>query len=281
MKNSSVVNIKSILGLLLITTSSVSFCQQAAIVKYLTELPKNLKLDNNRPQTYNVSIHWINRDLDGNLINNNIVKAKYARGFENGFVRWEDVRLTNIRDTAQYENQLTELNGLTYKIIGDNFTKKEFYDSFPKEGMDIDIIRWLVQDAVGIEVYGWMYFDSLKFNQVFYPNFFKNQRIKMENYVNFTSQGLSLCWTSISKMNNEMCAIIHYQSMHNPIDANTDVMKLHGRSTYWGDIWISLTNKHIEYATMNEDVIFKMILTANKYEQKLDLQREVVFEKTN
>jgi len=281
MKNSSFLNIKSVLGLFLITISGISFCQQVAIDKYLSELPKNLKLDNSSPQNYNVSIHWINRDIDGNLINNSIVTAKYSRGFEDGSVEWDDVRLTDIRDTTKNEKQLTELNGLTYKIIGDNFTKQEFYNNFPKEGMDIDIIRWFVQDAVAIEVYGWMYFDNLKVNQVFQPDFFKNQRIEFDNYVNFTSQGLSLCWTGISKMNSELCAIIHYQSMYNPIDADTDAMKLHGRSTYWGDIWVSLTDKQIEYATMNEDVVFKMFLPVNKTEQRLNLQREIVFEKPN
>jgi hypothetical protein len=255
----------------------VSFCQQTTVDKYLNELPKNLVLDNSTTQTYNVTLHWNNRDIDGASINDNIVTAKYTRGFEDGSVTWNDVKLTNIKDGNAHAVQLIKLDGLRYNTRGNNFTKQEFYNNFPQE--HVDLIRWFVQDAAALEVYGWMYFDSLKLNQVFRPDFFKNQRIEIENYVNFTSQGLSLCWTGISKMNNEVCAIIHYQSMYNPIDANTDAMKLHGRSTYWGDIWISLTDKHIEYATMNEDVVFKMFLPVNKIEQRLDLQREIIFDK--
>jgi len=56
-------------------------------------------------------------------------------------------------------------------------------------------------------------------------------------------------------------------------------MKLNGRSCFWGDVWISLKDKQIEYATMGEDLVFKMHLKANNYEQRINLQREVKFEK--
>jgi hypothetical protein len=57
-------------------------------------------------------------------------------------------------------------------------------------------------------------------------------------------------------------------------------MQLKGRSTYWGDIWISLSDKQIEYASGNEDVVVKMTTDKNA-EQRIHLQREVVFEKIN
>jgi len=57
-------------------------------------------------------------------------------------------------------------------------------------------------------------------------------------------------------------------------------MQLQGRSTYWGDIWISLSDKQIEYAIGNEDVIVKMT-TPNNGEQRINLQREIVFDKIN
>jgi hypothetical protein len=126
-----------------------------------------------------------------------------------------------------------------------------------------------------------MYFDSLKMNIPFYPDFFRNQKTRLDEYVNFNTRGLNITWTGISKMNNEICALIHYQGLYNPIDADSDVMKLNGRSCFWGDIWISLNDKQIEYATMNEDLIFKMRLKANNYEQRINLQRELKYEKIN
>lgn len=282
MKTTRIINKKAVLGLLLISITILSNCQQQIIEnttnEYPTELPKNLVLDNSIPQIYKFNLHWINRDLDGNMINNSTVIAEYTRGLEDNSVKWDNVINTYLIDSIKYEKQLTELNGLTYKIIGDNFTKQDFYKDFPKG--NIDLIRWFVQDAVGLEAFAWMYFDSLKLNQILYPEFFRKQKAIFENYGSFTNQDLSLCWTGISKRNNEKCAVIHYQAMYNPFDTNTDAMQLQGRSTYWGDIWISLSDKQIEYAIGNEDVVLKM--KTEKYgEQRIDLQREVIFEKIN
>jgi hypothetical protein len=280
MRNSRIVNL-SIIGLLFVIFFIISACQNVTEVTgddYLTELPKNLDLDNSIPQNYKFALRWINRDIEGNLINNSIVTAKYTRALEDGSVRWDKVLQIDIIDSVKYEKQLTQLDGLTYKIIGDNFTKQEFYDNFPKN--NIELIRWFVQDGVTIEIFAWMYFDSLRLNQTFYPEFFRNQRINIENFVNVTNQELSLTWTGVSKINNERCAVIHYQAMYNSIDANTEAMQLHGRSTYWGDIWVSLSDKQIEYAVGNEDVIFKM-KTAAYGEQRINLQREVTFRKIN
>ena len=60
---------------------------------------------------------------------------------------------------------------------------------------------------------------------------------------------------------------------------NTPNMKFKGRSLYWGELWISLEDKQVEYATMVEDVIFELNLTGNPQKQLLDLQRDVTFTK--
>lgn len=282
MNSSSIMNKTALLSLLFVTIATFSNCRQQVIEnatnEYPSELPKNLVLDNSIPQIYKFNLHWINRDLDGNMINNSTVTAEYTRGLEDNSVKWDKVINTFLIDSIRYEKQLTDLNGLTYKIIGDNFTKQEFFNNFPQE--NIELIRWFVQDAVGLEAFAWMYFDSLKLNQVFYPAFFRKQKANFENYGSFTNQDLSLCWTGISKRNNEICAVIHYQAMYNPFETNTEAMQLKGRSTYWGDIWISLSDKQIEYTIGSEDVVLKM--KTEKYgEQRIDLQREVIFEKVN
>ena len=86
MKNSRIVNI-SIIGLLIVILFIISSCQHVTEVTsddYPMELPKNLVLDNSIPQAYKFSIHWINRNIDGQLINNSVVTAEYTRGLENG-----------------------------------------------------------------------------------------------------------------------------------------------------------------------------------------------------
>jgi hypothetical protein len=41
-------------------------------------------------------------------------------------------------------------------------------------------------------------------------------------------------------------------------------MILKGRSDYWGQIWVSLATKQIEYGTLNESVVGEMKLPAEE-----------------
>ena len=56
-------------------------------------------------------------------------------------------------------------------------------------------------------------------------------------------------------MNNEVCAIIKYSVMNNPLQLDFDNVTVSGRSHYWGEIYVSLSDKQIEYVTLLEDVI--------------------------
>jgi hypothetical protein len=59
----------------------------------------------------------------------------------------------------------------------------------------------------------------------------------------------------------------------------TPEMNFRGRSLYWGEIWVSMEDKQVEYAVMTEDVIFELKLNNSSPKQLLDLQREVTFSK--
>ena len=118
---------------------------------------------------------------------------------------WSDVTLIEIRDSTRNKKELKELEGLKYKIIGDNFTRLDFYKDFPQAR--VDLIRWFVQDQVAFDVYGLMFLDSLKLNTPFYPDLFRNLDTKIDNYVNVNTKNLSITWTGISKINHKMCAL--------------------------------------------------------------------------
>ena len=56
-------------------------------------------------------------------------------------------------------------------------------------------------------------------------------------------------------MNNEICAILKYIAMNNPLKIELENMSLSGRSHYWGEVYVSLIDKQIEYASLTEDVL--------------------------
>lgn len=69
-----------------------------------------------------------------------------------------------------------------------------------------------------------------------------------------------LTWIGLKKMNNKICAIIKYSTMNNPLKVEIEAMKMTGRSHYWGEVYVSLADKQIEYATLSEDVISDVLM---------------------
>lgn len=155
----------------------------------------------------------------------------------------------------------------------------EYLSLNPAEQRDLD--RWLVSDAAQMQGWACYVFDSLRYNEEFIPQPLEHYDIKFENWVTFSSRYQKLIWSGICKHNNEICANVKFESLYNPLEINNDQMAVKGRSLYYGEMWISLTDKQVEYACMVEDVVMKLTGSLFPGEQLIDLQREIVFDKVN
>ena len=208
------------------------------------------------------------------------MKAKYFVG--NNSASWKDVNLAQISDMKQNNlngANLPAFNNFTYKVNANDFLKEDFYKDIPVEQRDL--AKWLVSDAFQMQGLAAYVFDSLEFNKEFSPKFLEHYDIKFENWVTFSSRYQGLIWSGISKYNNEICAIVKFESYFNPVKMDNAEMTFKGRSLYWGEIWISLEDKQVEYSKMVEDVVFKLKSAAFPQEQLMDLQREITFSKIN
>ncbi|HPD86746.1 MAG TPA: hypothetical protein PLS06_05475, partial [Proteiniphilum sp.] len=47
-------------------------------------------------------------------------------------------------------------------------------------------------------------------------------------------------------------------TMNNKVNIEMENLSMRGRSHYWGEVYVSLTDKHVEYATLTEDVIIDL-----------------------
>ena len=142
-----------------------------------------------------------------------------------------------------------------------------------------DLAKWLVSDALQMQGLAWYVFDSLEFNKEFYPKLLENHDVKFEDWVIFSNRYQKLVWSGITEHNDEICAIVKFESSYNPVKIDNEQMQVKGRSLYYGEMWISLTDKQVEYAVMFEDVIMKLTSSMFPDEQLFDLQREIVFNK--
>ncbi|MDD4603777.1 MAG: hypothetical protein PHF97_08220 [Bacteroidales bacterium] len=257
------------------------FAQKSSIDRYFLLRPSEIKARKSGIQLYDVSLKWQNLDaLNGNKMNCNAVKATYVVGLENDSVCWKDVNLAQIDDFQQEGHKGTNLpafDGFTYKVNETNFLKEDFYQIIPLEQRDL--AKWLVSDAIQMQGLAWYVFDSLEYNRPFIPTILNNYDVKFKDWVTFTSRYQKLIWSGIAEYDDKVCAIVKFESLYNPVKIENNQMSVKGRSLYYGEIWISLSDKQVEYASMAEDVIMKLKGPLFPEEQLIDLQREIVFRK--
>jgi hypothetical protein len=55
-------------------------------------------------------------------------------------------------------------------------------------------------------------------------------------------------------------------------------MSLNGRSDYWGEIWVSLASRQIEYGTIYESVVGEMKLPGQDAATNMNIFRSGTFE---
>ena len=276
---------KTTIYLLLICVISINCisAQQRDVIEYFRLDPQEIQPQSSELQEYDVTLKWQNLDaINGTKINCNAVKATYIFGLENDRSAWSDVRLGRINDFRQSRFEsvaLPAFNDLCYKAMDTSFLYEEFYKNIPPEQREL--AKWLVSDALqmqGLAIYA---FDSLSYNEEFMPELLDNYDVRFQDWVTFTSRYQKLVWSGISEHNNEICAIVKFNSDYNPIKIDNDELTVEGRALYYGEIWISLEDKQVEYAVMFEDDIFSLKSHEHSHEQLIDLQREIVFNKRN
>lgn len=242
-------------------------------------VPGELTLREDEPQAYVLTTQWHNRDLYGNLTDEYIITGGYTRALEDGLVRWKNVYIIFPHDSEETPADSVfqeSVEGWSYKSPED-IASAGFFDRLPSDESQ-HLLRTLIWDAVVFETFAWTYFDKLELNETVEASEFEDFTAQMADWGKLVMKDLRLTWTGITKLNGEACAVIDYRSWANPVDSSSILMSVKGRSLYWGEIWISLEDKQIERATMNEDVIMEMISghAAPKYQ---NMQREVTFEK--
>jgi hypothetical protein len=99
----------------------------------------------------------------------------------------------------------------------------------------------------------------------------------MPNVGTFNSRDTVLEWIGNSQRNGEDCALIRYQSFFNPLQIASAGMTLKGRSDYWGEIWVSIATKQIEFATLYESVVGEMKLPGPSTTQVINVFRSGEF----
>ena len=228
------------------------------------------------PRTWHFTCDYYNLDLKGNLSGRQRYAALYTRGLPGDVVRWSDVTVAGSKgwsDDFGPPQKQDFMEGFSYpwsKSAGN--LSPDFFRGFPPMAMQQ---RNLVWDTHMLEGFADK-LDRLTPNVPYHvPN---AGDIDLAGAGTFRHRDLQLVLTGNSKPNGQECAVIDYRAFFNTIDSKTATFALVGRSDYWGQIWVSLATKQIEYATLYEEVLGEMKLPGQEKPVTISVFRIGTFE---
>ena len=248
--------------------------------EYLKELPGDLKLDSKTPQRYLMTVDYYNKDIYGNFQSKIRAVGEYTRGLGDGFVKWNNVYIAN---SNELEGAFPEgikqeyIENMKY-VPSAKLLEESFFEKFPTDPNSM-FAKNLIWDMWCIEGIAWNDFDSLKLNQYYVPVDL-NQEIQLAGSGNYYSAGTKICWLGITKMNNEICALIDYRVFDNKLELDIPGIKSKGSEHYWGKTWVSLKDKQIEYAVMYSSTIQELEITGLPQKIIMNTTREIKVERT-
>ncbi len=230
--------------------------------KLTTKLPSNIKIDKSKPVAYHMVTDYYDYDLQANFIRKARVAGDVTCHLVNDSVRWNNVyisEMTNLSEPFTKGQQQLAFENFTYKQNQDVLAEETFA-GIPQ----IDFrLKNLVFDVLGFEVFAYAYWDSLALNKKF-CNHNLNDEVQMGEDGTFENKEITLTWIGITEIKGETCAIIKYSQMNGKVSLNLENVTMKGRSHYWGEVYVSLSDKQIEYATLSEDVVIDVFIKGQK-----------------
>ncbi len=273
MKTNLVQSIIHVLITVVLIAPINTYCQsqEKCAIKYLVTLPSDLKLEERTPQKYILTSNGFDYDLIGNFIKKSRISGEYTRALENGNVIWNNVRIsesTNLNEPFSEGEKQEVMENFTYSpfFSQDMFKSDSMFSKIPEPNIKF---RNMVWSMMGFEIYAWSFFDSLKLNKEFTPKI-KNNEVQIAGIGTINLLDLNIIWLGVTSMNNKICAIVKFSALNNPLNFNYLETKIIGRSHSWGNVYISLVDKQIEYAESYIDVVMEVKTKGQEHNYKLN-----------
>ena len=239
-------------------------------------LPQGLAVKDTGPRTYRFTVDYNTANTKGEVIRRQRLTGEYTRGLPGGEVMWKNVAqadadgATGAFPPAQKRDFM---EGFRYHNDMELTFKPDFFKDFPATAV---FERNLVWDTGMMEMFGQNYFDRLKLNEP--VSFASDEDVAMPGLGTFRNKNVVLEWIGLSRRNGQDCALIDYRAFFNPLSIANGGMTLTGRSDYWGQLWVSLATKQIEYGTIYENVQGEMKIPAQTAPMNISVFRTGKFE---
>jgi hypothetical protein len=246
--------------------AALMFAPQDPGVQLPERLPATLELVEDGPQRYTFTCDYLQTDAEDTFVGKHRIRATYIRDPQAKTVGWSDVRIAAAKDLEDDfgEGEVQEyMEGFTYTPSpAFKLFMPEFFQGFPNTPT-ATFVKNLVWDTYMLEDFGRNHFEYLALNQPHEPQASRS-RAPLAGMGAFQNSDIVLTWIGVSKRNGEPCALIQYEAFFNRFEMKLGATAFEGSSHYWGVISVSLTDKQIEHATLNEQVAMKITTGDNE-----------------
>ncbi|PTT75350.1 hypothetical protein DBR42_29110 [Pelomonas sp. HMWF004] len=239
-------------------------------------LPQGVTVHDAGVRSYRFTVVYETSSPQGAVLRRQRISGDYQRGLAGGEVAWKNVAQADADGAsapfgAAQKREFME--GFRYRNDLGLSMQPAFFKAFPATAV---FERNLVWDTGMIELFGQRYFDKLQLNQPLHA--MTDQNVEMPGLGSFRNRDVVLEWVGRSQRNGQDCALIDYRAFGNPLQVAVGGMSLKARSDYWGQIWVSLKTRQIEYATLYENVAGELKLPGQDAPQPMIVFRSGVFE---
>ena len=253
---------------------------EKSVTDLLSSLPTNLTFQGTAPLKYRVTSVFHNRGIGGDVKSKVLLTAEFTRSIKEDKVsfRWKDVQVAAPSDPAKPfppGTRLDYMEGFGYPL-SEGIMQEQLYRHIP-DGDLKHLLKTLVWDAATLDPIFWDHFDEFQLNRDYNVSSLEDIELSMGNWGVLRMGDLRIRWTGISEMNGDLCAVLAFRSLANPVQYGA-MTGTNGRSLYWGNIWVSLADKQVEQFTMIEDVFLEMPIPGKSAKHVMNLQREVTIE---
>jgi hypothetical protein len=239
-------------------------------------LPREAATIDAGPRVYRFVVDYLTADPRGAIVHRQRISGEYTRGLARGEVEWKNVAQSEAEGPSGpfgAAQRRDFMEGLRYRNDLGVTMQPQFFKTFPATAV---FERNLVWDTGMIEMFGQGFLDKLKLNEPYHA--FADETVKMPDMGTFHNRDVILEWVGRSLRNGQDCAVIDYRAFLNPLRIDAGGMTMDARSDYWGQIWVSLKTRQIEFATLYENVSGQMKLPGQDSPQALSVFRSGVFE---
>lgn len=225
-------------------------------------LPQNLELNEKEAQQYKVTCEYFQTDVRDRFLGKDRISALYSQAAKGGPSVWRQVvcaRQKSLEEDYGEGKPVEYMEGFDYDLKARwMMFFPGFFRGFPSGSATASYGKNLVWDLHMVEDFSRGFFDRLELNRPLAPTQMSDSGVPLGGLGMFKNRKVELTWIGVSERNDEPCALIRYQAFFNRFEMSFGGSKTVGLSHYWGEIWVSLEDKQVEYATLYEQVSMRM-----------------------